>query len=115
MKLVALELADGAGAVLVDAETGYPLPVEPGRFLGQADAEGFLRWLGEPCGTILHLRELARRWGEVRTHLPCPTCPEGAYGRVAPGAAQCSTCIEETERDRVGNHEREPGRNEARS
>jgi len=99
MKLAALGLVDG-GAVLVDADSGYPLAIEPRRFLDQADAESFIEWLGEPCGSLHHIRDLVRRWATERDWLTCPTCPDGKHGRVAPGNSICDECREELYRDR---------------
>ena len=119
MKLVTFSIYDEpadfaapSGAVLLDADTGIPYPIPPGEFKDQHDATAFLQWAGDAINYApVHARALARQWKEVRTHLPCPTCPDGHHGRAAPGAAQCAACLEETEHERASNHLREPGRN----
>jgi hypothetical protein len=91
VRLRAFELIDG-GAVLVDTDTGFPLPIPPGYFHDQADAEAFLVWAGEPCGDVRHLRAQARTWcGEARTWKPCPFCKKPG-ARCMPGQAACPEC-----------------------
>jgi hypothetical protein len=92
MRIRALELLEG-GCVLVDFDSGTPLPIPPGWFKGKADAEAFIRWHGQPCDRSEHLRTCARQWARVRDWLECPTCSEGEHGRVEPGQALCATCL----------------------
>lgn len=91
MKLRAFELTEG-GCVLLDTDTGYPLPVPVGYFLDQVDAEAFLLWAGEPCGDIRHLRQQAREWAaEARKWRPCGVC-KAPGARCLPGQAACPRC-----------------------
>lgn len=104
-RLQSLGLTSG-GAILLDQATSYPLPIEPSRFLDQADAEAFIAWLGEhDCG-IESLREHARRWRFTRVSVPCPRCP----ARMPAGAKCCEECALDDDR-RFGDHLAEPGRN----